>query len=62
MPGQQDQAGEVLELWFVQSRPRQWFAEEVPILRDLVLAIGIPLLVLLVAVLELEQLRWLLQH
>ncbi len=28
MPGQRDQAGEVLDFWFVQSRPRQWFAKD----------------------------------
>jgi uncharacterized protein (DUF924 family) len=27
MPGQGEQAAEVLEFWFVQSRPRQWFAK-----------------------------------
>jgi uncharacterized protein (DUF924 family) len=28
MPGQRDQAGEVLEFWFVETRPRQWFAKD----------------------------------
>ena len=28
MPGQGEQAAEVLEFWFVQSRPRQWFAKD----------------------------------
>jgi len=28
MPGQREQAAEVLEFWFVQSRPRQWFAKD----------------------------------
>jgi uncharacterized protein (DUF924 family) len=28
MPGQRDQAVEVLEFWFVQSRPRLWFAKD----------------------------------
>jgi uncharacterized protein (DUF924 family) len=28
MPGQGKQAAEVLEFWFVQSRPRQWFAKD----------------------------------
>jgi uncharacterized protein (DUF924 family) len=28
MPVQRDQACEVLDFWFVQSRPRQWFAKD----------------------------------
>ena len=28
MPGQGEQAAEGLEFWFVQSRPRQWFAKD----------------------------------
>lgn len=28
MPGQGEQAAEVLAFWFVQSRPRQWFAKD----------------------------------
>lgn len=28
MPGQRDQAGEVLAFWFIETRPRQWFAKE----------------------------------
>jgi uncharacterized protein (DUF924 family) len=28
MDGQGEQAAEVLEFWFVQSRPRQWFAKD----------------------------------
>ena len=28
MPGQQDQAGKVLAFWFVETRPRQWFAKD----------------------------------
>jgi uncharacterized protein (DUF924 family) len=28
MPGQRDQAGEVLAFWFVETRPRQWFAKD----------------------------------
>ena len=28
MPGLPDQAGEVLEFWFVETRPRQWFAKD----------------------------------
>ena len=28
MPGQGEQATDVLEFWFVQSRPRQWFAKD----------------------------------
>jgi hypothetical protein len=28
MPGQGEDAAEVLECWFVQSRPRQWFAKD----------------------------------
>jgi len=28
MPGQGEQAAEVLEFWFGQSRPRQWFAKD----------------------------------
>ena len=28
MAGQRDQAGEVLAFWFVESRPRQWFAKD----------------------------------
>ena len=28
MPGHTEQAAEVLEFWFVQSRPRQWFAKD----------------------------------
>ncbi len=28
MEGQRDQASEVLDFWFVQSRPRQWFAKD----------------------------------
>jgi len=28
MPGQGEQAADVLEFWFVQSRPRQWFAKD----------------------------------
>jgi uncharacterized protein (DUF924 family) len=28
MPVQGEQAAEVLEFWFVQSRPRQWFAKD----------------------------------
>jgi uncharacterized protein (DUF924 family) len=27
-PGQPDQAGEVLAFWFVETRPRQWFAKD----------------------------------
>ena len=26
MPGQGEHAADVLEFWFLQSRPRQWFA------------------------------------
>ena len=29
MPGQRDQAGEVLAFWFGDTRPRQWFAKDV---------------------------------
>jgi hypothetical protein len=28
MPGQRDQAGEVLEFWFSETLPRQWFAKD----------------------------------
>jgi uncharacterized protein (DUF924 family) len=28
MPGHGEQAAEVLEFWFAQSRPRQWFAKD----------------------------------
>jgi uncharacterized protein (DUF924 family) len=28
MPGQSDQASEVLEFWFVETRPHQWFAKD----------------------------------
>ena len=28
MPGQRDQAGEVLAFWFDQTLPRQWFAKD----------------------------------
>jgi uncharacterized protein (DUF924 family) len=28
MPGQRDQAGEVLAFWFVETPPRQWFAKD----------------------------------
>ena len=28
MPGQRDQAGEVLAFWFFETRPRQWFAKD----------------------------------
>jgi uncharacterized protein (DUF924 family) len=28
MPGQPHQAGEVLAFWFVETRPRQWFAKD----------------------------------
>jgi uncharacterized protein (DUF924 family) len=28
MPGHRKQAADVLEFWFVQSRPRQWFAKD----------------------------------
>ena len=28
MPGQRDQASEVLEFWFVETRPHQWFAKD----------------------------------
>jgi uncharacterized protein (DUF924 family) len=28
MPGQRDQAGEVLAFWFVETRSRQWFAKD----------------------------------
>jgi uncharacterized protein (DUF924 family) len=28
MPGQRDQAGEVLAFWFVETRPRQWFGKD----------------------------------
>ena len=28
MPGHQEQAKEVLEFWFVRSRPRQWFSKD----------------------------------
>ena len=28
MTGQGEQAAEILEFWFVQSRPRQWFAKD----------------------------------
>ncbi len=28
MPGLPDQAGEVLAFWFVETRPRQWFAKD----------------------------------
>ena len=28
MPVQREQAAEVLEFWFVQSQPRQWFAKD----------------------------------
>jgi uncharacterized protein (DUF924 family) len=28
MPGQRDQAGEVLAFWFGETRPRQWFAKD----------------------------------
>ncbi len=27
-PGQRNQAGEVLAFWFVETRPRQWFAKD----------------------------------
>ena len=35
MPDQRDQASEVLEFWFVETRPHQWFAKE-PAFDDLV--------------------------
>ena len=35
MPGQRDQASEVLEFWFVETRPHQWFAKD-PAFDDLV--------------------------
>ena len=28
MPGGRDQAADVLDCWFVQTRPRQWFAKD----------------------------------
>ncbi|MFN6131382.1 MAG: DUF924 family protein, partial [Synechococcaceae cyanobacterium] len=28
MPGEEEQAADVLAFWFVQSRPRQWFAKD----------------------------------
>ena len=28
MPGGRDQAADVLDFWFVQTRPRQWFAKD----------------------------------
>ena len=28
MPGQGEHAADVLEFWFLQSRPRQWFAKD----------------------------------
>jgi uncharacterized protein (DUF924 family) len=28
MPGQRDQASEVLEFWLVETRPRLWFAKD----------------------------------
>ena len=28
MPGQREQAGEVLAFWFFETRPRQWFAKD----------------------------------
>ena len=28
MPGQRDQAGEVLAFWFSETQPRQWFAKD----------------------------------
>ena len=28
MPGHGEQAAEVLEFWFVQNQPRQWFAKD----------------------------------
>ena len=28
MPGHGDQASEVLEFWFVETRPRQWFTKD----------------------------------
>jgi len=28
MPGQSDQASEVIEFWFVETRPHQWFAKD----------------------------------
>ena len=28
MAGQRDQASEVLEFWFVETRPHQWFAKD----------------------------------
>jgi uncharacterized protein (DUF924 family) len=28
MTGHEEQGAEVLDLWFVQSRPRQWFAKD----------------------------------
>ena len=28
MPGQRDQADELLAFWFVETRPRQWFAKD----------------------------------
>ena len=28
MPGLPDQAGEILAFWFVETRPRQWFAKD----------------------------------
>jgi len=35
MPDQRDQASEVLEFWFVETRPHQWFAKD-PAFDDLV--------------------------
>ena len=35
MPGHGDQASEVLEFWFVETRPRQWFTKD-PAFGDLV--------------------------
>ena len=28
MPGQGEQAAEVLEFWFAKTQPRQWFAKD----------------------------------
>ena len=28
MPGQRDQASEILEFWLVETRPRLWFAKD----------------------------------
>ena len=28
MPGQGEQAGEVLAFWFAETKPRQWFAKD----------------------------------